>query len=65
MTKTLLLALAALLFAIPARAEEEPLYPTATWTCGDVDITLKKNAVHDQTLTVSGRFHVWSPDGKR
>jgi len=73
MIKTLFAAAALALLATSAAVaeskypnlfENEDLYPTTTWDCGDVEITLHKNMVHDQTLTVRGKFSVWSPDGK-
>jgi hypothetical protein len=63
MTKTRLTAVALAILATTAIAEDH-IYPTDTWDGGDVEVTLRKNAVHDYTMTVTGRFTVWSQDGK-
>jgi len=61
---------ALLIFAVllPIPASAQTTYPETlhTWECGkDVTVELRKNAVHDHTLTFSGDFTVWSPTGKR
>jgi hypothetical protein len=35
------------------------------WSCGEIDISLDKQAVHQHELVFSGPLIVWSPTGKR